>query len=78
MKKIVTEKDFMNQDEAAAFSNRSRRKFFRLLATKEAAQVLAFYGQRKLIIRAEFEKYLRKNPQIKEALKNGNPRKREA
>ena len=78
MKKNVTEKDFMNQDEAAAFYNLSRRKFFRLLATKEAAQFFAFYGQRKLIIRVEFEKYRRKNPQIKEALKNGKPRKREA
>lgn len=68
----------MNQDEAAAFYNLSRRKFFRLLDTKEAAQFLAFYGQRKLIIRAEFEKYLRNNPQVKEALKNGKPRKRKA
>lgn len=78
MKKNLIEKDFMNQDEAAAFYGLSRRRFFRLLATKEAAQFLAFYGQRKLIIRTEFEKYLRNNPEMKEALKNGKPRKREA
>lgn len=78
MKNKVEEKEFMNQDEAAAFYSLSRRRFFRLLKEDAASEFLAYYGQRKLIIRSEFEKYLRNNPEVKEALKNGKPRQRKA
>ena len=72
-KPALAEKETLNPGEAAAFYNLSRRKFFRLLERGEKYPFLAFYKERKLIIRSEFEKYLEAHPEIKEGLKNGRP-----
>ena len=58
--------------ETAEFYGLSRRKLFRLVEEKNLP-FLAMYGTRKLIIKAEFVKYLNK-PGIKEGLANGKPR----
>ena len=72
-KPALAEKETLNPGEAAAFYNLSRRKFFRLLESGGKFPFLAFYKERKLIIRSEFEKYLESHPEIKEGLKNGRP-----
>ena len=72
-KPALAEKETLNPGEAAAFYNLSRRKFLRLLESDEKFPFLAFYKERKLIIRSEFEKYLESHPEIKEGLKNGRP-----
>ena len=70
-KPALSEKETLNPVEAAAFYNLSRRKFFRFLESDEKFPFLAFYKERKLIIRSEFEKYLEAHSEIKEGLKNG-------
>ena len=70
----LEEKETLNPGEAAELYNLSRRKFFRLLQSGEQFSFLAFYKERKLIIRSEFKKYLESHPEVKEGLKNGKPR----
>ena len=67
------EKEYLNPSEAATYWNLSRRKFFRFLKQGKYS-FLAYFGNRKLILRVEFEKYLRANPRLKEELKNGKAR----
>lgn len=71
-KPILTEKDFLNPDEAIELFGLSRRKFYRLIKENKQLGFMAFYGNRRLIIRAAFEKYLELNPEIKEGLKNAS------
>ena len=70
-KPSLAEKDFLNPNEAIELFGLSRRKFYKLLEGKKL-RFIALYGSRKLIIRAEFEKYLESNPEAKEVLKNAS------
>lgn len=72
-KPSLSEKDVLNPSEAAEFYDLSRRKFFRMLDEADGLPFVAMYKTRKLIIRSEFEAYLRFHPETKEALKNGRP-----
>ena len=72
-KPALTDKDVFNPSEAAEFYDLSRRRFFRMLDEAEGLPFVAMYKTRKLIIRAEFEAFLRFHPETKEALKNGKP-----
>ena len=47
------------------------RKFYRMIETGNRFPFLAYYKQRRLIIRSDFEKYLEMHPDLKEGLKNG-------
>ena len=69
----LQDKDVFNPSEAAEFYGLSRRRFFRLLNETDGLPFVAMYKTRKLIIRSEFEAYLRHHPETKEALKNGRP-----
>lgn len=69
-KPALSEKDFLNPEEAMELYGLSRRKFYRLLKEKKNG-FTALYGSRRLVIRKEFEKYLEGNPEEREALKNG-------
>ena len=69
----LQEKEYFNPSEAAEFYDLSRRKFFRMLAETEELPFVSMYRSRKLIIRSEFEAFLRSHPETKEALKNGKP-----
>lgn len=71
-KPTLTEKDFLNPNEAIELFNLSRRKFYRLLNGEKQLRFIALYGNRRLIIRTEFEKYLESNPEAKEVLKNAS------
>ena len=66
-------KDYFNPAEAAEFYGLSRRKFFRMLAETEGLPFVSMYRTRKLIMRSEFEAFLKSHPEAKEALKNGKP-----
>ena len=72
-KPSLAEKDVLNPSEAAEFYDLSRRKFFRMLDEADGLPFVAIYKTRKLIIRSEFEAFLRFHPETKEALKNGRP-----
>ena len=71
-KPSLAEKDFLNHNEAIELFGLSRRKFYKLLEEGKKLRFIALYGSRKLIIRAEFEKYLETNPETKEVLKNAS------
>lgn len=68
----LADKDFLTVIETAEYFGLSRRKLFRL-AEKKKLPFMAMYGTRKLIIKDEFLKYLKK-PGVKEGLANGKPR----
>lgn len=68
------EKEYLNTSEAATYWNFSRRKFLRFLNNGQY-KFLAHYGNRRLIIRVAFEKYLKDNPSVKEELANGKARR---
>lgn len=72
MKKAeLQDKDILNPEEAIAHFGLSRRKFYRFLQKNNRHTFLAMYKSRKLIIRAEFENYLKSNPEIWEGMANG-------
>ena len=68
-KPALADKDIFNPSEAAEFYGLSRRRFFRFLE-QGPHPFVAMYNRRKLIIRAEFEAYLKARPEEKEALKH--------
>ena len=72
-KPALGDKDVFNPSETAEFYGLSRRKFFRFLNEATGLSFIAMYNTRTLIIRAEFEAFLRFHPETKEALKNGKP-----
>ena len=43
----------------------SRRKFYDLLNNTDGEDFLAYYGERKLILRVAFEKYLLRHPELR-------------
>lgn len=69
-KPILEQKDFLNPEETIQLFNLSRRKFYRFLKDEKGVGFTALYGNRKLIIRTEFEKYLRENQMVKGELQN--------
>lgn len=71
-KPVLSEKDFLNPEEAIELFNLSRRKFYRLIKEEKQLSFIALYGSRRLVIRGEFEKYLEANLKIKEGLKNAS------
>lgn len=70
-KSALSEKDVLTPEEAIEYFNFSRRKWYSFLKEGKCKKFTALYGERKLILRAEFEKYLKDNPGVKEALANG-------
>ena len=72
-KPSLADKEVFNPSEAAEFYDLSRRRFFRMLEEADGLPFVAMYKTRKLIIRSEFEAFLRFHPETKEALKNGRP-----
>ncbi len=65
-KPTLADKDFLTPTEAAIFFGLSRRKFYKLLEGG-TFDFMAMYGERKLIIKNDFKKYLAQ-PGVKEAL----------
>ncbi len=67
----VADKDVITVDEAIDFYHLSKFTVRKYLREVETADFLAFYRGRKLILKAEFEKFLRENPEMKEVLTHG-------
>ena len=59
------EKDILNPSEAIEYFVLSRRKFYDLLSNTDGEDFLAYYGERKLILRVAFERYLRNYPELR-------------
>ena len=59
------EKDILNPSEAIEHFVLSRRKFYDLLNNTDGEDFLAYYGERKLILRVAFERYLRNHPELR-------------
>ena len=60
----LAEKDILNPSEAIEYFVLSRRKFYDLLNNTDGEDFLAYYGERKLILRVAFERYLRNHPEL--------------
>ena len=61
----LAEKDILNPSEAIEYFVLSRRKFYDLLGNTDGEGFLAYYGERKLILRVAFEKYLLNHPELR-------------
>ena len=61
----LAEKDILNPSEAIEYFVLSRRKFYDLLKNTDGEDFLAYYGERKLIIRVAFKKYLLHHPELR-------------
>ena len=72
----LAEKDILNPSEAIEYFVLSRRKFYDLLNNTDGEDFLAYYGERKLILRVAFERYLHTPSRVEEARYNGKGRKR--
>ena len=64
-KPILKEKDILNPSETIEYFVLSRRKFYDLLSNTDGEDFLAYYGERKLILRVAFERYLRNHPELR-------------
>ena len=61
----LAEKDILNPSEATDYYVLTRRKFYNLLKNTDGEDFLAYYGERKLILRVAFEKYLSNHPELR-------------
>ena len=61
----LAEKDILNPSKAIEYFVLSRRKFYDLLNNTDGEEFLAYYGERKLILRVAFERYLRNHPELR-------------
>ena len=61
----LAEKDILNPSEAIEYFVLSRRKFYDLLNSTDGEDFLAYYRERKLILRVAFERYLCNHPELR-------------
>ena len=69
MRPALETKAILNPGEAIQLYGMSARRFQHLIQSKRKLPFLALYHKRKLIIRAEFDKYLEEHPEERERLK---------
>ena len=65
---VLEEKGLLTVDETARCCHLSRQKLGQFLNRDEEYPFILFYGKRKLIVRDEFDAYLKKHPEVKETL----------
>ena len=61
----LEEKDFLNPNEAIDLFGLSRRKFYKLLQENKNLDFVALYGTRRLIVKADFERYLKAHSELR-------------
>ena len=61
----LAEKDILNPSEAIEYFVLSRRNFQDLLNNTDGEEFLTYYGERKLILRVAFERYLHNPPELR-------------
>lgn len=59
------EKDLLNPNETILLFDLSSRKFLALIRSGAKLDFIAFYGDRRLIIRTIFEKYLDEHAELR-------------
>ena len=74
-KSMLSEKDLLNPEEAILYFGFSRRRWYQYLEQKESKRFIVLFRKRKLVLREEFEKYLKENPKVKEELVNAEARR---
>lgn len=65
MKSKVGDKDTMTVQEAVIYYKLSRRKFYELLHQEGLEFIAFYYNGRRLILKKEFERYLKGHPEIR-------------
>ena len=66
MQRVAAEnKDLINPSETIEYFKLSRRKFYALIREKPDNDFIILYGNRRLIIRTAFEKYILKHPELR-------------
>ncbi len=68
-------KEVLSPKETIEFYGLSGRKFYQLLK-HERLFFVGYYGDRKLIIKHEFENYLYFHPELRKEERSGRPKKR--
>jgi len=68
----LSQKDVLNPQEAIELFALSPRKFYALLAKEQEFKFLAKYKTRKLIIRTEFDDYLKEHSELRRRGSYGN------
>lgn len=66
----LEEKDFLNPNEAIDLFVLSHRKFYKLLQDNKHLDFMAMYGTRRLIVRTDFERYLKAHPELRSPANN--------
>ena len=61
----LAETEILTPAETIEYFVLSRRKFYDLLSNTDGEDFLAYYGERKLILRVAFERYLRNHPELR-------------
>ncbi len=69
-------KELLIPEEAIAFYGFSSRKFRALINRSKELPFICMHGNRKFIVKKQFEAYLEDNPGVKEELRNGEPKKK--
>lgn len=60
----LEDKVYLNPNEAINLFMLSRRKFHKLLKDNNNLDFIAMYGTRRLIVRTNFERYLKAHPEL--------------
>lgn len=71
----LNEKEYLNPQEAIRYWNLCINKFY-LFLNEGHYDFVVLYRKRKLVLRAQFDKYLSLHPEVKEALSNGSNNKK--
>lgn len=69
MKQNLNDKDLLNPAEAVEYFGLSSRKFYALIRSGEKLDFIVFYGDRRLVIRSIFEKYLKEHAELRRCWK---------
>lgn len=62
-------KDLLNPAETINLFDLSSRKFYALIRSGEKLDFIVFYGDRRLVIRSIFEKYLKEHAELRRCWK---------
>lgn len=62
---LAKDKDLLDPTETIEHFKLSRRKFYAMLKENKKNDFVVLYGNRKLIIRSAFEKYISKHPELR-------------
>ena len=74
----LEDKEYLNPNEAIDLFVLSRRKFYKLLQDNKHLDFMAMNGTRRLIVRTDFERYLKAHPELRRRENYGRKTRDEA